>query len=109
MVNDDRTQTYTLGLDFGTLSVRAAVVRVSDGCVIADAVSEYATPIMDRSLTVGDGRALPPDFALQVPRDYLAAMCEAVPTAIERAGVRGASIVGIGIDATSATVIATDD
>lgn len=109
MVNDDRTQTYTIGLDFGTLSVRAAVVRVSDGCVIADAVSEYATPIMDRSLTAGDGRALPPDFALQVPRDYLDAMCEAVPTAIERAGVRGASIVGIGIDATSATVIATDD
>ena len=108
MVNDDPTNTYTIGLDFGTLSVRAAVVRVSDGEVLADAVREYATPIMDRTLTVAGGAALPPDFALQVPGDYLTAMREAVPDAIRASGVDGSRIIGIGLDCTSASVLTTD-
>ena len=108
MINGDLETTYTIGLDFGTLSVRAAVVRVSDGAVLADAVREYRTPIMDRTLAVGDGRALPPEFALQVPGDYLTAMCEAVPEAILRANIKKDQIVGIGLDCTSASVLLTD-
>ncbi|WP_115726864.1 ribulokinase [Actinomyces culturomici] len=108
MVNDDFSQAHVLGLDFGTLSVRAAVVRVNDGAVLADAVSEYATPIMDRTLAVGDGRRLPAGFALQVPSDYLASMREAVPAALAKSGVDPDSVIGIGIDATSSTVLMTD-
>ena len=59
------TAAHTIGLDFGTLSVRAAVVRVDDGEVVADAVREYATPVMERALA-STGQALPPDYALQV-------------------------------------------
>ena len=108
MVNDDPTNTYTIGLDFGTLSVRAAVVRVSDGEVLADAVREYATPIMDRTLTVAGGVPLPPGYALQVPGDYLTAMREAVPDAIRASGIDGSRVVGIGLDCTSASVLTTD-
>lgn len=108
MVNDDPTNTYTIGLDFGTLSVRAAVVRVSDGEVLADAVREYATPIMDRALTVAGGAPLPPGYALQVPGDYLTAMREAVPDAIRASGIDGSRVVGIGLDCTSASVLTTD-
>ena len=41
---------YVLGLDFGTLSVRAAVINTADGSTLGEKVSEYATPVMDRTL-----------------------------------------------------------
>ncbi|MDU5269386.1 MAG: ribulokinase, partial [Varibaculum cambriense] len=63
---------YVIGIDFGTLSGRAVVVRVSDGEVLASAVTEYAHGVMDTTLTAGDGQALPPEFALEVPADYIA-------------------------------------
>ncbi|CAM2910068.1 ribulokinase [Actinomyces slackii] len=100
--------THVLGLDFGTLSVRAAVVRVRDGEVIAEAVSEYATPVMDRVLSAGDGRELPPDFALQVPGDYLEAGRRACSRAVSASAVEPGSIIGLGLDVTSSTVVVTD-
>lgn len=108
MIDDDPRSAFTVGLDFGTLSVRAAVVRVTDGDVLAEAVADYATPVMDRRLSAADDSPLPPDFALQVPGDYLRAMREAVPAAIRRSGVEGSRIIGIGIDCTSASVLTTD-
>ena len=36
---------YVLGLDFGTLSVRAAVINTADGSTLGEKVSEYATPV----------------------------------------------------------------
>ena len=35
------TPTYTLGLDFGTLSVRALIVDIRDGRAVAEAVEVY--------------------------------------------------------------------
>lgn len=49
---------YVLGLDFGTLSVRAAVINTADGSTLGETVSEYATPVMDRTL-VTTGEAPP--------------------------------------------------
>jgi len=63
---------FVVGVDFGTLNGRAAVVRVSDGKVLASAAVDYEHGVMDETLTAGDGQKLPPDFALQVPGDYLA-------------------------------------
>ena len=62
---------YVVGLDFGTLSGRAVVVRASDGAEMGSAVHEYPHGVMDRTLSAADGRKLPPDFALQDPADYL--------------------------------------
>lgn len=102
-------ENYTVGLDFGTLSVRAAVVRTSDGAVIADAVSEYHHGVMDEVLGAGDGQVLPPDFALQVPSDYLHSMIAATKEAVAASHVRPEDIVGLGLDVTSATVVVTDE
>ena len=60
---------YTVGIDFGTLSVRAVLVEIYSGKVIADSVFEYPHAVMDVSLP--SGKALPADFALQHPADYL--------------------------------------
>lgn len=99
---------YLIGIDFGTLSGRAVVVRASDGEQLGTAVTEYRHAVMDRTLDAGDGQKLPPEFALQVPGDYIEVLGTAVPEAIKDAGVDPADIVGIGIDATSATVFFTD-
>jgi L-ribulokinase len=45
--NDDR---YVVGIDFGTLSGRALVVRVSDGAELGTAVHEYSHAVIDTTL-----------------------------------------------------------
>ena len=47
---------YVVGVDFGTLSGRALVVRVRDGEELGTAVHEYAHGVMDAS-PGGDRRA----------------------------------------------------
>ena len=102
------SEKYLIGIDFGTLSGRAVVVKASNGEMVGTAVTEYAHGVMDRVLTAGDGRKLPPEFALQVPEDYMEVLRTAIPGAIADAGVDPSDIVGIGVDATSATVFVTD-
>jgi L-ribulokinase len=94
---DDR---YVVGVDFGTLSARALVVRVSDGAEAGTAVSEYAHGVIDREL---DGRELPPAWALQDPADYTAALGEAIPAAIRDAGIDPAQVIGVATDFTAST------
>jgi len=92
-----------VGVDFGTLSGRAVVVRVSDGAELASAEHVYAHAVLDRSLP--DGTRLSPDWALQVPSDYIDVLRGAVPEAMTRAGVRPEQVIGIGTDFTACTVL----
>ena len=93
-----------LGIDFGTLSGRAVVVRVRDGAEIGTAVHEYRHGVMDATLAA-TGEPLPPDWALQDPEDYRDVLREAVPAAVAAAGTDPALIVGIGTDFTACTVM----
>lgn len=98
---------YVIGVDFGTLSARAIVVSVSDGRELGSAVHEYPHGALERRLDVGDvaGAELPPDWALQVPHDYVEALQRAVPAALRASGVDPRSIVGLGTDFTACTVL----
>ncbi len=99
-------ETYVIGIDFGTESGRAVVVRTRDGAELADSVCPYPHGVIDSSLPESDLR-LPPEWALQDPEDYLTVLKTAVPRAIEEAGVDPSSVVGIGIDFTSCTMLPT--
>ncbi|MGB3437701.1 MAG: ribulokinase [Actinophytocola sp.] len=101
----DRGDALVVGVDFGTLSGRAVVVRVRDGAELGTAVHEFRHGVLDR--TMPDGRELPPDWALQVPRDYLDVLRTAVPAAIRDAGADPADVIGIGTDFTACTMIPT--
>ncbi|MFC8363840.1 ribulokinase [Streptomyces griseorubiginosus] len=92
-----------MGIDYGTLSGRAVVVRVSDGAELAAAEHPYTHAVLDRQLP--DGTVLPPDWALQVPSDYIDVLRIAVPEAVARAGVRPEQVIGIGTDFTACTVL----
>ncbi|MDO5048630.1 MAG: ribulokinase [Actinomycetaceae bacterium] len=99
---------YVIGIDMGTLSGRAVVIDASDGTELGSAVMDYPHGVMDRTLTAGDGQQLPPDFALQVPTDYVEVLTRIIPEAIEKAQISSEDVVGLGVDVTSATVIVTD-
>lgn len=96
----------TVGVDFGTLSGRAVVVRVRDGAELGSAVFEYPHGVLDETLPA-TGRALPPDWALQVPADYVGVLRNAVPAALRDAGADPADVVGIATDFTACTMVPT--
>ena len=100
----DPQRALVLGVDFGTLSGRAVVVRVHDGAELGSAVHEYAHGVVDRALPA-TGRSLPPDWALQVPSDYVDVLRFAIPAAIAAAGVEPGDVVGVGTDFTACTVL----
>ncbi|MQY25469.1 ribulokinase [Nocardia aurantia] len=98
------TDKYVVGVDFGTLSGRALVVRVRDGAELGTAVTAYRHGVIDRTLPAS-GAALPPDWALQDPEDYLDVLRAAVPAAVADAGVDPGDVVGIATDFTACTVL----
>ena len=77
-----------VGVDFGTLSGRAVVVRVRDGAELGTRRARLPArrPRPARSPD-GDARS-PPDWALQVPADYVEVLRNAVPAAVAAAGRR---------------------
>lgn len=94
---------YAIGLDFGTLSVRALLVDIETGRELATAVSEYPHGVMDKALP--NGMKLPEGFALAHPQDYVDGLRSVVPQIIRDAGITGYDVAGIGLDCTSATVM----
>ncbi|MET0468910.1 MAG: ribulokinase [Aeromicrobium sp.] len=101
---------YVVGVDFGTLSARALVVRVGDGAELGTAVHPYRHGVLETSLpTHLAGREIPlePDWALQVPDDYREVLRVAVPAAVRDAGIDPAHVIGIATDFTACTMIPT--
>ena len=95
----------TLGLDFGTESVRALLVDLK-GTERGSAVAAFKHGQILEALP-GSGRKLPPSYALQDPQDWLDSAAHAVQTAVRQAKVHPGDIVGIGVDFTSCTMLAT--
>src|SRR3954453_16495048 len=93
---------HVVGVDFGTLSGRAVVVRVSDGAELGSAVHEYSHGVIERELPAS-GEKLPPQWALQDPEDYLDVLRSAVPEALAARGLDPESGVGIATDFTASS------
>jgi len=100
----DGPSAVVIGVDYGTLSGRAVVVRVSDGVELASAVHVYPHAVIERALP-SSGQLLPPDWALQVPSDYVDVLKVAVPAALAASGVSPEQVIGIGTDFTACTVL----
>jgi L-ribulokinase len=100
---------YTLGLDFGTNSVRALIVDVRDGRELASYVSDYSHGDVGVIL-----RSDHPDLARQHPADYLRGIETAVTQAMEFAAASSSHdfswrhIIGIGVDTTGSTPLPVD-
>lgn len=90
---------FVIGLDFGTDSVRAVVVRVADGEEIANSVAPYPRWAQERYC----------DPTRQMfrhhPADYLEAMTEAVRVALDGRRAIAEAVVGLGVDTTGSSPI----
>ena len=98
---------YTLGVDFGTNSVRAVVVDCADGRMIGTRVFGY--PSGDQGVLLD---ARDPHLARQNPADYLEGLREsvrgAVADATQEPGFSPDRVIGIGVDTTGSTPIPVD-
>lgn len=95
-----------LGLDFGTESVRALLVDLK-GNELASAVVPYPHGQIVEALPTAPQKKLPPHYALQHPTGWIDGAAKAVRKAIKSAGVAADSILGIGVDFTSCTMLPT--
>jgi len=95
---------YVIGVDYGTLSGRALLVRVSDGAEIATSVFEYPHAVIEDTLPAS-GAKLPPDWALQVPADYVEVLKRTVPDVLKSSGINPAQVIGITTDFTACTIL----
>ena len=98
---------YTIGLDYGTNSVRALIVNVANGAEVAAAVWAYEHG------TAGVILSRDPNLARQHPLDYLKGAEITIRQAIASAArsVRGfaaGQIIGLGVDTTGSTPLPVD-
>jgi L-ribulokinase len=99
---------YTIGLDYGTNSVRTLIVNVATGREVATAVWNYATG------TQGVILARDPNLARQHPADYVKGAEVTIPKALAAAqravrGFKPDQVIGIGVDTTGSTPIPVDE
>jgi len=95
----------SIGLDFGTESVRALLVTL-DGRELASKAVPYRHGQILKSLP-GSTEVLPAHFALQHPEDWLEAAAKSVRSVVRAAKLEAANVVGIGVDFTSCTMLPT--
>ncbi|MHC4097091.1 MAG: ribulokinase [Planctomycetota bacterium] len=99
---------YTIGLDYGTNSVRALCVDVANGNELGTAVHEYETGEAGIILDSTDH-----NLARQNPADYLRGAQAVIKAAVTEAGNADknfdvSQVIGIGIDTTGSTPIPVD-
>jgi L-ribulokinase len=98
------SEKYVIGVDYGTLSGRALLVRVSDGSEVASSVYEYPHGVIESYLPK-TGAMLPPDWALQVPSDYIDVLKNTVPEVLKLSAIDPKQVIGIATDFTACTVL----
>ena len=95
---------YVIGVDYGTLSGRALLVRVSDGAEVSTSVFEYPHAVIEDILPTS-GAKLAPDWALQVPADYLEVLKNTVPAVLKESGISPDDVIAIATDFTACTAL----
>jgi L-ribulokinase len=98
---------YTVGIDYGTNSVRAVVVDTADGRVVGTRVFDY--PSGDQGVLLDPKQ---PHLARQNPADYVeglrASVRDALTAADAEPGFGRDRVIGIGVDTTGSTPLPVD-
>jgi L-ribulokinase len=98
---------YTIGLDYGTNSVRALIANVANGAEVATAVWTYAHG------TQGVILGRDPNLARQHPADYVAGAEFSIKQALATAkrsikAFKPSQVIGVGVDTTGSTPLPVD-
>ena len=98
------SKTYTIGVDFGTDSVRALIVNTKNGAEVAESVFSY--PRWEE----GKYCDLSKNQFRQHPKDYIEGLQSSVTGAVSQCSLEIASnIVGISIDTSGSTPVAVNE
>ncbi|MEM9159850.1 MAG: ribulokinase [Verrucomicrobiota bacterium] len=100
---------YTIGIDYGSNSVRSIVVRCSDGAEVGTSVFNYPSGELGILLDSSDH-----NLARQHPGDYLVGVETSVTEAIAAAKLKDSEfgadlVIGIGVDTTGSSPIPVDE
>jgi len=99
--------TFTIGIDYGTNSVRAVVVDTADGRVVGTKVFDY--PSGEQGVLLDPKQ---PHLARQNPADYVEGLRVAVVDALKAAEgdpqFSRDRVIGIGVDTTGSTPLPVD-
>jgi L-ribulokinase len=97
---------YSLGLDFGTESVRCLAVDIDSGEEKAMATEEYSDGVITVQLpnTIFQLEA---DWALQNPRDWLDSMREVVGKILRDGAINSSEVASLGVSFTASTILPT--
>jgi L-ribulokinase len=99
---------FTIGIDYGTNSVRAVVVDTADGGVVGTRVFDY--PSGEQGVLLDSKQ---PHLARQNPADYIEGLRVAVGGALREADRDPAfardRVIGIGVDTTGSTPLPIDE
>ncbi|MDW8569140.1 ribulokinase [Staphylococcus shinii] len=98
--------TYSIGIDYGTASGRVFLVDTSNGDIISTYIKEYQHGTISESL---NGKPLPHNYFLQHAEDYTSILEEGVKHVLAESNVSSDSIIGIGVDFTSCTIVFLDE
>ncbi len=98
---------YTIGLDYGTGSVRAVLINTANGHELAAATYDYPHGVGGVVISKKD-----PNLARQHPADYeagaIATVRAVLKAAAKKKGFKPEQVVGIGVDTTGSTPIPVD-
>jgi len=101
------TKQFSIGVDYGTNSVRAIIVDIADGREVANQVFDYPSGEAGILLDPKD-----PHTARQNPADYIEGFYRSMGCAVKEAlsdpTFRPDRVVGIGVDTTGSTPIPVD-
>ena len=98
------SQACAIGVDFGTASARTLLLDLRSGEELALCELAYPHGVIDDMLPE-TGERLPLDWALHDPDDYRYVLEAGIQGVLSERPDAAASVVGIGIDATSCTVL----
>ncbi|THD50085.1 MAG: ribulokinase [Bradyrhizobium sp.] len=98
---------FTIGIDYGTNSVRALVVRSADGAEFGSCVVGY--PSGDEGVLLDShdhhlARQRPADYLFGLERSVAGALAEAA----KRPGFSAANVIGLGVDTTGSSPLPVD-
>ncbi len=96
---------YSIGVDFGTLSARAALIDLENGAEVC--VSEYVYPhaILNGGDISQNRSAESLAMQLQHPQDYLDALEYTVKKVVADSKIQPENVIGIGFDFTACTML----
>ena len=98
---------FTIGIDYGTNSVRALVVRTKDGAELGTGIVNYPSGTQGVLLDPKDH-----NLARQNPADYLFGLEKSIKLALVQAkkvkGFDARQVIGLGVDTTGSSPIPVD-